>query len=106
MADTPAVLLPPLGDGVLIVSGLPRSGTSMIMQMLAAGGMPILTDGRREADDDNPLGYFEFNRSSSFSERAMDRAGRRESGKGSGSAVAGATGAARVSSDLDRARFG
>jgi tetratricopeptide (TPR) repeat protein len=52
--------LPPLGDGVLIVSGLPRSGTSMIVQMLNAGGMPVLTDGQRTADDDNPLGYFEF----------------------------------------------
>jgi hypothetical protein len=52
--------LPPLGDGVLVVSGLPRSGTSMIVQMLHAGGMPVLTDGERSADDDNPLGYFEF----------------------------------------------
>jgi hypothetical protein len=52
--------LPALGDGVVVVSGLPRSGTSMIMQMLHAGGMPILTDGQRSADDDNPLGYFEF----------------------------------------------
>ena len=40
--------LPPLGDDVLIVSGLPRSGTSMLMQMLHAGGMPILTDFERE----------------------------------------------------------
>jgi predicted AlkP superfamily phosphohydrolase/phosphomutase/tetratricopeptide (TPR) repeat protein len=52
--------LPPLGDDVLIVSGLPRSGTSMLMQMLHAGGMPILTDKLREADEDNPKGYFEF----------------------------------------------
>jgi predicted AlkP superfamily phosphohydrolase/phosphomutase/tetratricopeptide (TPR) repeat protein len=44
----------------VIVSGLPRSGTSMVMQMLSAGGYPILTDGLREADDDNPRGYFEF----------------------------------------------
>jgi hypothetical protein len=43
-----------------IVSGLPRSGTSLMMQMLAAGGMPILTDGMRGADEDNPRGYFEF----------------------------------------------
>ena len=43
-----------------IVSGLPRSGTSMLMKMLAAGGMDILTDDRREADDDNPKGYFEY----------------------------------------------
>lgn len=45
---------------VTIVSGLPRSGTSMMMQMLAAGGMPVLTDWARGPDDDNPRGYFEF----------------------------------------------
>jgi hypothetical protein len=39
---------------------LPRSGTSMLMQMLAAGGMPVVSDGLREADDDNPRGYLEF----------------------------------------------
>jgi tetratricopeptide (TPR) repeat protein len=52
--------LAPLGDGVLVVSGLPRSGTSMLMQMLRAGGISVLTDLRREADEDNPKGYFEF----------------------------------------------
>lgn len=45
---------------VTIVSGLPRSGTSMMMQMVAAGGIPVLTDGVRVADIDNPKGYFEF----------------------------------------------
>ena len=45
---------------VTIVSGLPRSGTSMMMQVLEAGGLPALTDGLREADDDNPRGYYEF----------------------------------------------
>ena len=52
--------LPPLGEDVFVVSGLPRSGTSMLMQMLDAGGMEILTDRVREADEDNPKGYFEF----------------------------------------------
>ena len=52
--------LAPLAETVVVVSGFPRSGTSMIMQMLAAGGLPVLTDERRTADDDNPLGYFEF----------------------------------------------
>jgi predicted AlkP superfamily phosphohydrolase/phosphomutase/tetratricopeptide (TPR) repeat protein len=52
--------LPEIGEGVVVVSGLPRSGTSMIMQMLAAGGQAVLTDGLREADTDNPLGYLEF----------------------------------------------
>ncbi|MFO7917189.1 MAG: sulfotransferase domain-containing protein [Anaerolineae bacterium] len=47
---------------VVVVSGLPRSGTSMMMRMLKAGGMPILTDGVREANEDNPKGYYEFER--------------------------------------------
>ena len=47
---------------ITIVSGLPRSGTSLMMQMLAAGGMPILSDGERRADVDNPKGYLEWER--------------------------------------------
>jgi len=43
-----------------IVSGLPRSGTSMMMHMLADGGIPPLIDNLRKADDDNPKGYYEF----------------------------------------------
>ena len=45
-----------------IVSGLPRSGTSMMMRMLEAGGLEVVTDGLREADIDNPKGYYEFER--------------------------------------------
>lgn len=45
---------------ITIVSGLPRSGTSLMMQMLVAGGLPALTDNLREPDEDNPRGYFEF----------------------------------------------
>jgi len=45
---------------VTIVSGLPRSGTSLMMRMLEAGGIPVITDGIREADEDNPRGYYEF----------------------------------------------
>lgn len=45
---------------ITIVSGLPRSGTSMMMQMIDAGGIPALTDHIRVADDDNPKGYYEF----------------------------------------------
>jgi hypothetical protein len=45
---------------ITIVSGLPRSGTSLMMQMLQAGGLPALTDRVRSADQDNPRGYFEF----------------------------------------------
>jgi hypothetical protein len=44
----------------IIVSGLPRSGTSMMMQMLAAGGLQVLSDGLRVADEDNPRGYYEL----------------------------------------------
>jgi hypothetical protein len=47
---------------ITIVSGLPRSGTSLMMQMRAAGGMPILSDGERQADTDNPRGYLEWER--------------------------------------------
>ncbi len=47
---------------VIIVSGLPRSGTSMMMKMLEAGGQVILTDNLREADANNPKGYYEFER--------------------------------------------
>ena len=43
-----------------IVSGLPRSGTSLMMSMLAAGGLEVLTDHLRAPDDDNPVGYFEL----------------------------------------------
>jgi len=47
---------------VIVVSGLPRSGTSMMMKMLEAGGIPPMTDELRTADDDNPKGYYEFER--------------------------------------------
>ena len=49
-------------DDIVIVSGLPRSGTSMLMKMLEAGGVPPLTDNIRAADADNPKGYYEFER--------------------------------------------
>jgi hypothetical protein len=50
------------GQPIVVVSGLPRSGTSMIMKMLEAGGLPVLTDGLRTADEDNPKGYYEVER--------------------------------------------
>ena len=53
---------------ITIVSGLPRSGTSMIMKMLEAGGIPPLTDHIRTADDDNPKGYYEFERAKKLRE--------------------------------------
>lgn len=45
---------------ITVVSGLPRSGTSLMMQMLVAGGLPALTDGLRSSDENNPKGYFEW----------------------------------------------
>ncbi len=65
---------------VTVVSGLPRSGTSLVMQMLRAGGMPVLTDDLRPPDEDNPRGYLEYEpvkgtrEDASWVERAMGRA--------------------------------
>lgn len=57
----PAVTAAP-STPIVVVSGLPRSGTSLMMQMLAAGGVPPLTDEIRTPDPDNPRGYLEFER--------------------------------------------
>jgi hypothetical protein len=65
---------------VTVVSGLPRSGTSLVMQMLQAGGMPMLVDDARAPDADNPRGYFEYaavkgtHRDASWVSRAEGRA--------------------------------
>ncbi len=48
------------GEPIIVVSGLPRSGTSMAMKMLDAAGFPLVVDGVRTADEDNPKGYFEL----------------------------------------------
>lgn len=48
------------GKPIIIISGLPRSGTSMMMKMLDAAGLEIVSDGQRTADEDNPKGYFEL----------------------------------------------
>lgn len=48
------------GKTFILVSGLPRSGTSLMMQMLEAGGVKIVTDRERAADIDNPKGYYEW----------------------------------------------
>ena len=55
--DQPA---PTSGKPIVVVSGLPRSGTSMMMKMLSEGGLEVVTDAIRAADEDNPEGYFEF----------------------------------------------
>lgn len=48
-----------IGEKIIVVSGLPRSGTSMMMKMLTEGGLLAVTDSLRQADVDNPNGYFE-----------------------------------------------
>lgn len=57
---TPICAGPLQSSEVIIVSGLPRSGTSMLMRLLQGGGVSLLVDGVREADENNRLGYFEF----------------------------------------------
>ena len=47
-------------EKIIVVSGLPRSGTSMMMKMLAEGGLSTVVDSLRQADEDNPNGYFEI----------------------------------------------
>jgi hypothetical protein len=49
-----------MSSDIAIVSGLPRSGTSLMMQMLDGGGLAVVTDHIRAADTDNPKGYYEF----------------------------------------------
>jgi len=44
---------------VTVVTGVPRSGTSLLMQVLRAGGIPACSDGARAPDRDNPRGYLE-----------------------------------------------
>jgi len=53
---------------ITVVSGLPRSGTSLMMQLLVAAGREALTDARRAADEDNPLGYLEYDKALSLAE--------------------------------------
>ena len=50
----------PRNETILIVSGLPRCGTSMMMKMLEAGGIEAVVDNIRQSDEDNPRGYYEF----------------------------------------------
>ena len=51
-----------IGNKIVVVSGLPRSGTSLMMMMLDGAGIPPMQDYVREADMDNPKGYYEFER--------------------------------------------
>jgi hypothetical protein len=62
MTDAAEPATRPPTDRITIVSGLPRSGTSVMMQMLAAGGVGPVTDELRRPDEDNPRGYYEFER--------------------------------------------
>jgi hypothetical protein len=56
---------------IIVVSGLPRSGTSLMMQMLVNAGVEVVTDGVRAADTDNPRGYFEFERVKKIKQDAL-----------------------------------
>ena len=60
MPDVSPETVPPAVAYITVVSGLPRSGTSLMMQMLVAGGRKLLVDERRQPDEDNRRGYFEF----------------------------------------------
>lgn len=62
------------GKPVIIVSGLPRSGTSMMMKMLEAGGLEVMIDGERTADEDNPQGYYELERVKDLDKQGLDKA--------------------------------
>jgi hypothetical protein len=65
------------GQPIIVVSGLPRSGTSMVMKMLEAGGAEIASDGMRTADEDNPKGYYELERVKTL-DKEMDKSWLRE----------------------------
>lgn len=73
-------MTPPAPPFVTVVSGAPRSGTSLMMQMLGAGGLELVTDDVRRADRDNPRGYFELEaarrlpQDAAWLERAVGRA--------------------------------
>jgi hypothetical protein len=59
-----------MDNRIVVVSGLPRCGTSLMMQMLDRGGVPAITDAIRAADTDNPRGYYEFERVKKLKEDA------------------------------------
>jgi len=59
-------------NAIIVVSGLPRSGTSMMMGMLEAGGIGIVTDGVRQLDEDNPRGYYELETVKTLGTKARD----------------------------------
>jgi predicted AlkP superfamily phosphohydrolase/phosphomutase/tetratricopeptide (TPR) repeat protein len=61
----------PADQEFVLVSGLPRSGTSLMMQMLRAGGMDLMHDGKREADIDNPEGYWEWEEIKNLPQRPL-----------------------------------
>lgn len=67
------------GEPVVVVSGLPRSGTSMAMRMLELGGVETVTDGERTADEDNPRGYWEDERVKDLGKEGIDKTWLRDS---------------------------
>ncbi|MCP3986391.1 MAG: pyridoxal phosphate-dependent aminotransferase, partial [bacterium] len=67
---------------VAVVSGLPRSGTSLLMQMLRAAGLSVLADGSRMPDPNNRFGYFEHRRVRSLATSPDSRAWLEKCGPG------------------------
>ena len=65
---------------ILIITGLPRSGTSLMMQIIEKTEIPVFSDGKREKDINNPEGYFELEavkgivKDNSFLENAKGKA--------------------------------
>jgi hypothetical protein len=66
-----------MNQAIIIVSGLPRSGTSLMMQMLDNGGVEVVTDNLRTPDTDNPKGYYEFEKVKKIKQDASWLAGTR-----------------------------
>jgi len=63
LKSDPAILAAiPARDLITVVTGLPRTGTSLMMQILEAAGLPLFTDGERTADESNERGYYEHRR--------------------------------------------
>ena len=63
---------------VTVVSGLPRSGTSLMMQILEAASIPPFTDNKRKPDDSNPKGYYEHGESLLCSTAQIDLGSRKQ----------------------------
>ena len=59
----------PAEEVITVVSGLPRSGTSLMMQILESAGVPPFTDSKRQPDESNRKGYYEHDNVASLLSR-------------------------------------